>query len=216
MALRTAQCLCTVILSLCSSVSSLALPVSERAASLNSKTFPRTWVPIASTYELDPDRPTPVEFMGQKYATYQDNEGKWVVVDDACPHRLAPLSEGRIDRESGHLQCSYHGWEFDSAGSCKRIPQMTPEAEQSARSSKRACATTYPAHVEKNILWIWPWEEDVLSIAGDPSAHPEGIMEGLPADPPTYTRDLPYGWDTLVENLIDPSHVPFAHHGMQG
>ena len=21
-------------------------------------------------------------------------------------------------------------------------------------------------------------------------------------------------WDTLVENLLDPSHVPFAHHGM--
>jgi pheophorbide a oxygenase len=93
---------------------------------------------------------------------------------------------------------------------------MTPEAEKSAISSKRACVPTYPAHVEKNILWIWPWEEDVLSVAGNPEAHPEGMMKGLPDDPTTYTRDLPYGWDTLVENLIDPSHVPFAHHGMQG
>ncbi|CAJ1368227.1 unnamed protein product, partial [Effrenium voratum] len=32
----------------------------------------------------------------------------------------------------------------------------------------------------------------------------------------TYTRDLPYGYDSLVENLIDVSHVPFAHHGLQG
>ena len=32
----------------------------------------------------------------------------------------------------------------------------------------------------------------------------------------TFTRDLPYGWDTLVENIVDPSHIPFAHHGLQG
>ncbi len=29
-------------------------------------------------------------------------------------------------------------------------------------------------------------------------------------------RDLEYDWQTLVENLADPSHVPFAHHGVQG
>jgi pheophorbide a oxygenase len=216
--LSNTQYVCIVLVSLCKSVWSLAAPVSESAVSvsLNSKTFPRTWVPIASTYELDPDRPTPVEFLGQKYATYQDNDGNWIVVDDACPHRLAPLSEGRVDRPTGNLHCSYHGWEFNSTGSCSHIPQLTPEAEKLALSSKRACVTTYPTHVEKNILWIWPWEEDVLSVAGNPDAHPEGMMKGLPDNPPTYTRDLPYGWDTLVENLIDPSHVPFAHHGMQG
>lgn len=25
-------------------------------------------------------------------------------------------------------------------------------------------------------------------------------------------RDLDYGWDTAMENLLDPSHVPIAHH----
>merc|ERR1719343_1997423 len=35
-------------------------------------------------------------------------------------------------------------------------------------------------------------------------------------NPNTYTRDLPYGWDTLMENLIDPAHIPFAHHNLQG
>ncbi|BAZ39792.1 hypothetical protein NIES4101_57480 [Calothrix sp. NIES-4101] len=29
-------------------------------------------------------------------------------------------------------------------------------------------------------------------------------------------RDLEYDWQTLVENVADPSHVPFAHHGVQG
>lgn len=29
-------------------------------------------------------------------------------------------------------------------------------------------------------------------------------------------RDLEYDWQTLVENVADPSHVPFSHHGVQG
>merc|ERR1712107_650242 len=81
---------------------------------------------------------------------YEDNEsneeedgGRWICNDDACPHRYAPLSEGRIvlRRESGGeeesnnnknkkkkeqrcIQCSYHGWEFDDEGTCRMIPQL--------------------------------------------------------------------------------------------
>ncbi|MGH2413413.1 MAG: Rieske 2Fe-2S domain-containing protein, partial [Microcystaceae cyanobacterium] len=29
-------------------------------------------------------------------------------------------------------------------------------------------------------------------------------------------RDLEYDWQTLIENVADPSHVQFAHHGVQG
>ena len=29
-----------------------------------------------------------------------------------------------------------------------------------------------------------------------------------------YYRELPYGWEVLAENLQDPSHLPFAHHGV--
>lgn len=29
-------------------------------------------------------------------------------------------------------------------------------------------------------------------------------------------RELPYGWDILVENVMDPAHVDFAHHGVPG
>jgi len=208
--------LCCVLSCCCVDLShALASPVSDRAVALNNMKFPRTWVPLASTHELDPDRPTPVEFLGQKFATYRDNDGNWVVFDDACPHRLAPFSEGRVDRETNRLQCSYHGWEFNSEGKCTGIPQMTKEMQEQV-PAKRSCATTYPAQVVKNILFVWPWEEDCLSVLDNPNALPEGILKGLPEDSPTYTRDLPYGWDTLVENLIDPSHVPFAHHGMQG
>ena len=28
-------------------------------------------------------------------------------------------------------------------------------------------------------------------------------------------RDLPYSFDFLVENFMDPAHIPFAHHSLQ-
>lgn len=29
-------------------------------------------------------------------------------------------------------------------------------------------------------------------------------------------RELPYGFDVLLENLVDPAHVPFTHSGVIG
>jgi hypothetical protein len=68
--------------------------------------FPRTWVPLASVFELDPERPTPVTFLNRKYVLWQDQDGRWRAFVDACPHRLAPLSEGRIDRQANRLECA--------------------------------------------------------------------------------------------------------------
>ncbi|CAB9530549.1 expressed unknown protein [Seminavis robusta] len=196
--------------------------------------FPRTWVPIASTLELDHTRPNRLEFLDQSYVAYRNprtsnnDQQQWVVMDNTCPHRLAPLSEGRVEPETGRLQCSYHGWTFEADGSCQRIPQVVPSVEQSAMANPRSCLPSYSTMLDARtgVLWVWPWQQDPLEFVGDEWRHPEGFMEGLILDPSiqnateagimTYTRDQPYGWDTLVENLIDPAHIPFAHHGMQG
>ena len=179
--------------------------------------FPRTWVPVASTFELIPDKPTPVRFLDQSYVAFQDNDGEWRLMDDSCPHRLAPLSEGRIDREMNRIECAYHGWSFEpSSGACARIPQANEVVAKAAMPSARACVASYPTRVHKSVLWAWPWEEDCLSVVDDVRAQPEGFLDGVADDASTYTRDLPYSWDTLLENIVDPAHIPFAHHGLQG
>ena len=183
----------------------------------SSPQFPRTWVPVASTFELDVDRPTPVSFLGQNYVLYCNNDNVWSVLDDACSHRLAPLSEGRIDRSLDVLECAYHGWAFDSQGSCTRIPQMdTSEKSCRIRCSTEACVKAYPTKVEKGIVFMWPWSESLPSTASEEWTQPEFMMKDTGENATTYTRDFPYGWDMLVENLIDPAHIPWAHHGLQG
>ena len=41
------------------------------------------------------------------------------------------------------------------------------------------------------------------------------LREDMERNKTYYVRDLPYSQDILVENFLDPSHVPFAHHSLQ-
>ncbi|KAM0938899.1 putative pheophorbide a oxygenase [Dioscorea sansibarensis] len=175
------------------------------------------WYPVSLIEDLDRERPTPFQLLNRDIVLWNDpNSGEWVAVDDRCPHRLAPLSEGRID-EDGCLQCSYHGWSFDRTGACTRIPQAAPEGpEANAARSKRACVARFPTLVSQGLLFVWPdengWEK---AAACKPPMLPEDF-----ADPSfstvTIQRDLYYGYDTLMENVSDPSHIDFAHHKVTG
>ncbi|KAK9114662.1 hypothetical protein Syun_021459 [Stephania yunnanensis] len=85
------------------------------------------WYPVAPICDLDKRVPHAKRVMGIDIVVWWDRkEEKWQVFDDSCPHRLAPLSEGRID-QWGRLQCVYHGWCFDGAGDCNFIPQAPPD-----------------------------------------------------------------------------------------
>ncbi|KAK0605676.1 hypothetical protein LWI29_029481 [Acer saccharum] len=175
------------------------------------------WYPVSLIEDLDQKLPTPFQLLGRDLVLWFDNNTKeWVAFDDKCPHRLAPLSEGRID-ENGHLQCSYHGWSFDGRGSCTMIPQAASEGpEARAVRSPRACATRFPTMVSQGLLFVWPdengWER---AKATNPPMLPADF------DKPEFStvtiqRDLFYGYDTLMENVSDPSHIDFAHHKVTG
>ncbi|KAL8214333.1 hypothetical protein R6Q57_003782 [Mikania cordata] len=175
------------------------------------------WYPVSLIEDLDPNLPTPFTLLNRDLVIWFDkSNNQWVALDDKCPHRLAPLSEGRID-ENGHLQCSYHGWSFDGCGSCSRIPQAAldgPEAR--AVQSPRACATRFPTMVSQGLLFVWPDENGLeRARATKPPMLPDDF-EKPEFSTVTIQRDLFYGYDTLMENVSDPSHIDFAHHKVTG
>ncbi|XP_041992240.1 protochlorophyllide-dependent translocon component 52, chloroplastic-like [Salvia splendens] len=172
------------------------------------------WYPVWPVCDLDKRRPHAKKVLGIDLVVWWDrNEDAWKVFDDSCPHRLAPLSEGRID-QWGRLQCVYHGWCFGGAGDCKFIPQA-PRDGPPVHTSNKACVAAYPTCVQNGILWFWPNSDlqykDILSMK-----KPHYIPE---LDDPSYTntmiaRDIGYGYEVLIENLMDPAHVPYAHYGI--
>ncbi|XP_074292640.1 protochlorophyllide-dependent translocon component 52, chloroplastic-like [Silene latifolia] len=172
------------------------------------------WYAVAPVCDLDKKVPHGMTIMGMELVVWWDsNEEQWRVFEDSCPHRLAPLSEGRIDKW-GRLQCVYHGWCFNGSGSCKLIPQAPLDASP-VHTSKKACVASYPCTVQNDILWVWPNSDPKyrdIATKKQPPYIPE-------LDDPNYTRsmgirDLPYGYEVLVENIMDPAHVHYAHYGL--
>ncbi|CAI0444902.1 unnamed protein product [Linum tenue] len=151
------------------------------------------WYPLMPVCDLDKKVPRALMVLGMDVVVWWDrNENAWKVFDDMCPHRLAPLSEGRID-PAGRLQCVYHGWCFDGSGNCKLIPQA-PADGPPVQTSKRACVAAYPTIVHHDMVWFWPNSDpqykDIIAKE-KPPYFPE-------LDDPSFTtvmgsRDLPYG-----------------------
>ncbi|KAK4753763.1 hypothetical protein SAY87_001867 [Trapa incisa] len=175
------------------------------------------WYPVSLVEDLDPRLPTPFQLLGRDLVLWFDkSSSQWVAFDDKCPHRLAPLSEGRID-EDGNLQCSYHGWSFNGCGSCTRIPQAASQGpEARAVQSPRACATRFPTLVSQGLLFVWPDENGFERAEATKPPRLPGDFDNPEFSTVTIQRDLFYGYDTLVENVSDPSHIDFAHHKVTG
>ena len=175
-------------------------------------TWTEQWWPVAYLRDLDLARPSRFTLLERDLVLWWDRQGdQWRAFPDVCPHRLVPLSEGRINQE-GLLECPYHGWSFDGDGRCQRIPQ----AEEGVRSdSSRARCSALPTATAQGLLFVW---------TGDPARADHSALPLIPClddDPSSWTvqdtfRDLPMDALTLLENVLDVSHVPFTHHRTVG
>ena len=78
-------------------------------------------------------------FLGQTLVAWWDKSAEqWRVFADRCPHRLAPLSEGRIEPD-GNLMCAYHAWKFAGDGSCVALPQAPESESDKLRGMPKVC-----------------------------------------------------------------------------
>ncbi len=176
-----------------------------------------SWYPVSYIQDLDKSQPTPFTLLDRDLVIWWDLQAsEWRAFDDKCPHRLARLSEGRI-AEDGLLECPYHGWAFTGTGTCDRIPQQLPDAK--AETSRRACVTSLPTAVRQGLLFIYPGTPSkavdtpipMIPVEFDPAGKPQAGWIVL-----NTFRDLPYDALTLLENVLDPSHLPYTHHGSVG
>lgn len=166
------------------------------------------WHPVHYVQDLDKARPTAFTLLGRDRVIWWDPQGEsWRVFDDTCPHRLAPLSEGRVN-EAGQLECPYHGWAFSGSGACEQIPQA---ASPAACQSSRACVESLPTTVAQGLLFVYPGKPENAPRV------PVPVIPALEEEPEGWVmmntfRDIPYDALTLLENVIDASHIPYTHH----
>jgi phenylpropionate dioxygenase-like ring-hydroxylating dioxygenase large terminal subunit len=152
-------------------------------------------------------------------------EGQWRVFVDKCPHRLVPLSEGRVESD-GSLLCSYHGWRFDGEGECIDLPQSSESAFDKIKQNPKSNCNSFPVKIVNDVLWVWPdsGSDAVLESELTPLSVMDDIVDKdgntVPEENIIYNtynfRELPYGADYFLENVVDPAHVPVSHHNVVG
>lgn len=143
--------------------------------------------------------------LGQKIVFGRTNEGEIFALRDFCPHRGIPLSYGRFDGKE--IECCYHGWCFNSAGTCTKIPSLTDEDNVDISRIK---ATSYPCREEGGVIWVY--------VMPPKTKVPE-ILPALPTlpgpkDKAFYHVDsvmFPCDVDHAVIGLMDPAHGPYVH-----
>ncbi|RAL47943.1 hypothetical protein DM860_015730 [Cuscuta australis] len=160
------------------------------------------WYPLYLTKNVPEDAPIGLTVFDKQVVLYRDGSGVLRCFQDRCPHRLAKLSEGQLFE--GRLECLYHGWQFEGDGKCIKIPQLPEDA----KIPKSACAKPYEIRDSQGVVWIW------MSHKTPPNQEKLPWFENF--DRPGFrdvstTHELPYDHSILLENLMDPAHVPISH-----
>ena len=90
-----------------------------------------TFVKVATTNELPPGQAKLVEIHQKRIALFNVG-GRYYAIDDMCPHRGGPLSEGDLEGEA--VVCPWHGAIFDLAtGRVERFPAAVGVATYEVR-----------------------------------------------------------------------------------
>jgi phenylpropionate dioxygenase-like ring-hydroxylating dioxygenase large terminal subunit len=160
------------------------------------------WHAVAWASQIRDTEPTPIRLLENELVLWRNRDGlhAW---RDLCVHRGSRLSAGRLTNNC--LACPYHGWEYDSAGRCVRIPAH-PEQPPPAR----AHATVYVVKEKYDLVWVC-----LGNPAKDVPVFPEwddSSFEKIMAGPYLYRAHGP----RVIENFLDVTHFPFVHAGYLG
>lgn len=155
------------------------------------------WYQAAWDYELD---------VGPLVRTILDipillfrGEEKVSALWDRCPHRFAPLSEGKVT--DGTVECGYHGLAFDGSGRCVRNPHGPVTSAMRTRA--------FPVAERHLAIWLW---------FGNPDAADESLIPDL-----SYIDQIPEelrilmhmptlaNYQLLSDNIMDLSHADYLH-----
>lgn len=151
-----------------------------------------------------------VEMLGEPVLLGRDRAGALFALRDICPHRAAPLSAGRQTAEadgSTSVECPYHGWRFDTAGTCRAIPSLAAGQEF---DTERVKVRRWPVAESQGMIFVWMPSDP--RFEGEPDAAPP-TFPGVVGGPPKLIDRMVFDShiDHAVVGLMDPAHGPYVH-----
>jgi len=167
--------------------------------------IPKQWYVVMDSTQVR-DKSVGVVRMGEKLVFWRNRVGKVVCLRDKCVHRGVELSKGKVIGD--HLQCPFHGLEYDSAGKVTLIPANGKSTPVPGPFQ----VLSYPTYEAHGLIWIW-WGENPLENLQPPQFFKD-IDDGL-----SFGRVYDH-WNAhysrVIENQLDAAHLPFVHYNTIG
>jgi phenylpropionate dioxygenase-like ring-hydroxylating dioxygenase large terminal subunit len=161
------------------------------------------WHPVALADDVAAE-PVAVRLLDVGIVLWRTPEGV-CAAENLCMHRGGRLSLGRV--RDGLLVCPLHGFHYDRAGVCRKIPALAAGNPIPSRMRLQSylCAERY------GLIWV--------CLADAPRA-PLPEWPEIERGVGTFAVVPPSLWHASaarhVENFNDLAHIPFVHQGTFG
>ena len=162
----------------------------------------RYWVPVGLSADTT-DHPQFVRILGEDLVLFRTKNGKAGLMEARCPHRGASLVYGWVEDDG--LRCRYHGWAYDTAGRCTDQPGEKSTPGKPARV-KRLVHKAYETQELGGLVFAYmgPKPAPVLPRFSM-LVRTDGTRTAMVA------RMIACSYLQIVENSMDPVHLPFVH-----
>ena len=171
--------------------------------------IPNQWYVILESKEIKKNQVKGFTRFGEKIVAWRDSRGDLGVFRDKCPHRGIQLSCGKVKED--HLQCPFHGFEYDTTGRCTLIPANG----KASAVPDYIRAGAWPVKEAHGFIYLWYTPEppsDITIPAGDLPEVPwfDDLDDSLVSS--SFTDLWKAHYSRGIENQLDVVHVPFIHH----
>lgn len=157
------------------------------------------WYAVAHSGELS-HNPLSRTILSTPLVLYRTEAGLPVALNDRCPHRFAPLSEGKVLGDQ--IRCLYHGLRFAPDGKCADNPCGTGKIPSLAK------VTSYSLREVDGIVWLWygdmaPDESRIVRF------DEFGQLDRWA--PSEFVLSIAANFMLVSDNLMDLTHAEFLH-----
>ena len=163
------------------------------------------WYAVLNSKELKKNKPIGVTRLSEKLVFWRDESDHISCIFDQCCHRGASLSPGKVI--NNHIECPFHGFQYDSSGKVTRIPangkdRVVPDNFK---------VNYYIAREAYDYIWVWYGEprKDLPEINFFKELQ-QGFSYG------EFSETWGAHYTRAIENQLDVVHLPFVHNSTIG
>jgi len=163
------------------------------------------WYVVLDSKQLKKNKLIGVTRLSDKLVFWRDESNDVHCIFDKCCHRGASLSAGKV--LDNHIECPFHGFQYDSSGKVTCIPANGKDASVPDNYKVNA----YLVREAYGFIWLW-YSDEQKDIPEIPFF--EELKEGFSYGGFSETWAVHYS--RAVENQLDVVHLPFVHKSTIG